>query len=295
MSKILYITNYHKSEEVGYCISDYLNDLTFYGLKELYGDDVIDSTQIIHLYKENYNKIDLKRLYGILSGTWLIDKDTADRSNIEEKIKDKYFDLIIYGSIRRCNDYWDLVSKVYPKNRVILIDGNDDNQVWDPHINHLYFKREISPYHKHKNLKPISFSFPTKHLVTHNSNKSQYLATVIPGVKNTYIFTSQEEYYKNYQNSYFGLTTKKGGWDCMRHYEILGNYCLPYFPDLKDCPPDTMFNFPKKLILESKIVFNNFSYQNYYNILNETFEYTKNNLTTKAVAQYLMNTINSNL
>ena len=86
MSKILYITNYNDSEKVGYCISDYLNDLTFYGLKELYGDNIIDSTQIIHLYKENHDKIDHKRLFGILSGTWLLNKDTTDRSNIEEKI-----------------------------------------------------------------------------------------------------------------------------------------------------------------------------------------------------------------
>ena len=44
----------------------------------------------------------------------------------------------------------------------------------------------------------------------------------------------------------------------MRHYEILGNYCLPYFPDLKNCPLDTLFNFPKELILESNDLVNNF-------------------------------------
>ena len=55
MSKILYITDHNKSEAKGGCVSDYLNDLTFYGLKELYGDDVIESTSIKHLYKENYN------------------------------------------------------------------------------------------------------------------------------------------------------------------------------------------------------------------------------------------------
>ena len=292
MSKILYITNYKGSGKPGTGISDYLNDLTFYGLKELYGDDIIDSTQIIHLYKENYNKLDHKRLFGILSGTWLFDKDTTDRSNIEEKIKDKYFDLIIYGSIRRCWDYWGLVLKTYPKDRVILLDGEDDRGVLDLHKNYLYFKRELISRNKHKNVKPISFSWPTKNLTKPNPLiKSQKFGTVIPGNKDTYIFNNQKDYYNDYQQSYFGLTTKKEGWDCMRHYEILGNYSLPFFPDLKDCPPETLFNFPKDLISESNNLVDNFDTKEYFSILGEVFEHTKKHLTTKAVAQYLINNI----
>ena len=291
MNKILYITNYNDSEKVGYCISDYLNDLTFYGLKELYGDNITDSTQIIHLYKENYDKVDPSRLFGILSGTWLFDKDTNDRSNIEEKIKDKYFDLIIYGSIRRCRDYWDIVSKTYPKDRIILIDGEDDINVIDLHKDHLYFKRELITQNKYKNVKPISFSWPTKDFAQPTYNKNQKYGTVIPGLKETYIFNNKEEYFNDYKQSYFGLTTKKGGWDCMRHYEILGNYCLPYFPDLKDCPTNTLAFFPKELILESNTLVNNFDIGRYFSILDEVFEYTKKHLSTKAVAQYLIDNI----
>jgi hypothetical protein len=33
----------------------------------------------------------------------------------------------------------------------------------------------------------------------------------------------------------------------MRHYEILGNGALPYFPDIEGCPERTMVNFPKAL------------------------------------------------
>jgi hypothetical protein len=32
----------------------------------------------------------------------------------------------------------------------------------------------------------------------------------------------QAEYKRDYRKAYFGLTRKKEGWDCMRHYEILG-------------------------------------------------------------------------
>ena len=46
--KILYVTNHNRiAMASGGFVSDYQNDLTFYGLRELYGDDVVDSTQII--------------------------------------------------------------------------------------------------------------------------------------------------------------------------------------------------------------------------------------------------------
>ena len=50
--KILYITNHIDiARASGGFINDYQNDLVFYGLRELFGDDVVDSTQIISLYK----------------------------------------------------------------------------------------------------------------------------------------------------------------------------------------------------------------------------------------------------
>lgn len=292
MSKILYITDHNKSEAKGGCVSDYLNDLTFYGLKELYGDDVIESTSIKHLYKENYNNYNHSRLFNVFSGIWLLDKDNADRNNIEDKIKDKYFDLIIYGSIRRCNDYFNLVTKIYPKDRIILIDGEDDQLIPTLSKGHICFKRELHPSNKfYKNIKPISFSWPTKDFVKPKYNKTQKYGTVIPGLKETYIFKNPKDYFNDYKKSYFGLTTQKKGWDCMRHYEILGNYCLPYFPDLKNCPLDTLSNFPKELILESNDLVNNFDPGKYFSILDEVFAHTKKHLSTKALAQYLINNI----
>ena len=44
-------------------------------------------------------------------------------------------------------------------------------------------------------------------------------------------------YYKEYQHSRFGLTYKKAGWDCHRHYEILSSGAVPYFTDLAERPP----------------------------------------------------------
>jgi hypothetical protein len=286
--KILYITNHIEiAKASGGFISDYQNDLVFYGLRELFGDDVVDSTQIIHLYKEYKDRIHPNHLWGGMTTFWLIEDNNIDRTNIEDKIKDQYYDLIIYGSIKRCKDYYNLVSKHYPDNKVILIDGNDETDLDPLYKKHLYFKREL--IEKHPNLIPITFGIPTSKLTTQLPTKIQEYATCIPGQPETYIFKEEKPYYEDYQKSYYGVTMKKAGWDAMRHYEILGNYCMPYFIGLEDCPKDTLANLPKELLIEGRELASNFDESKYFNILNELFEYTKANLTTKNIAQYVLN------
>src|ERR1700753_859994 len=105
--KILYITNHQSiaAYNGGY-ISDYMKDLLFFGLYEVLGPDVVDSTPIVSLYTECKSSVNKERLWGGFSSFWLIDKDMIDRTNIEEKIRDRYFDLIIYGAIKRCQDFY---------------------------------------------------------------------------------------------------------------------------------------------------------------------------------------------
>lgn len=286
--KILYVTNHIEiAKASGGFISDYQNDLVFYGLRELYGDSVVDSTQILSLYKEYENKIHPQHLWGGMTAFWLIGENDIDRNNIEEKIKDKYYDLIIYGSIKRCKDYYDLVSSIYPDSKVILIDGNDESELDPLYKKHLYFKREL--LESHKNLLPITFGIPTCKVSKPTKDKNQEYATCIPGKPETYVFKEEKSYYQDYQNSYYGVTMKKAGWDCMRHYEILGNYCMPYFIGLEDCPKNTLANMPKELLLEGRELASNFEVQKYFNILDETFNYTKNNLTTKNIARHILN------
>jgi hypothetical protein len=289
--KILYITNYNKiARASGGFINDYQNDLIFYGLRELFGDSVVDSTPIISLYKENENKIPSKHLWGGMTTFWLIGDNNIDRNNIEEKIKDRYYDLIIYGAIKRCKDYYDLVSKYYPPNKIVLIDGNDEPELDPIYQKHLYFKREL--VENHKNLIPITFGIPTDKLAFPTQNKTQEYAICIPGQPETYIFKDEKSYYNDYQKSYYGVTMKKAGWDCMRHYEILGNNCVPYFIGLEKCPKNTLANLPKELLLDARELANNFDEQKYFVILNELFKYTKDNLTTKNLAKYVLENIN---
>ena len=154
----------------------------------------------------------------------------------------------------------------------------------------MYFKRELTE--EHPNSVPITFAIPTPKLAKPNKNKIQEYATCIPGQPETYIFKEEQPYYEDYQKSYYGVTMKKAGWDCMRHYEILGNYCMPYFIDLEDCPIDTLSSFPKELLLEAKELANNFDEQKYYIILDKVFEHTKQHLTTKSLAKYVIERVN---
>lgn len=148
-------------------------------------------------------------------------------------------------------------------------------------------------------LYPINFSIPkVKVSLTYNV-KTKIISDLIPGISSTYIYNNEEEYYNEYKKSYFAITKLKGGWDCMRHYEILANGCIPYFIDIEKCPKETMTLLPKKLLIEGNNLYNKFKNINInelnedlineYNILREQLvEYTKNFLTTEKMAGYIL-------
>lgn len=147
---------------------------------------------------------------------------------------------------------------------------------------------------------PICFSVSETKMVSEIPHKDKDFASIIPGNISTYIYNDEESYYRDYQRSYFALTRRKGGWDCLRHYEILANGCIPYFLDLESCPANTMHLLPKKLILEAmhlrgvyqgRIDHNLFDKKRYYEILHELLEYMHQHLNAKAVAQYMLDAI----
>lgn len=82
---------------------------------------------------------------------------------------------------------------------------------------------------------PITFSIPESKIINKENclKKTRFIAPLIPGDNTTYIYNTEKDYYESYQSSYYAITTKKGGWDCLRHYEILANNCIPYFVDIE--------------------------------------------------------------
>lgn len=226
--------------------------------------------------------------YGKLKHTPSIE----DANIIREKIANRFYDLIVYGSIRRCSDHFSEVTKSYPFDRVLIFDGEDDQGVDLSMTQYgLYFKRELVS--AHPKVLPISFAATESAIATRFLEKEQLFGTCVPGNPSTYKwdFWTQKEYYEDYNRSYYGITTKKAGWDCNRHYEILASHCVPYFFDLENCPPLTMTNFPKNQVINaSKWAAKKIAPSNYQEILEELFEFTKENMITeKMVRKMILN------
>jgi hypothetical protein len=136
------------------------------------------------------------------------------------------------------------------------------------HVRYPYFKREITADTAFfrwylvvprllagllpvpKNVRPIAFSIPEELVVAEPPPKRKDLASHVvdpevarrlPAGTTSYAFATEDEYYEDLRRSRYGITTKRAGWDAMRHYEIAANGCVPCFRGLDDkprlCPP----------------------------------------------------------
>lgn len=151
---------------------------------------------------------------------------------------------------------------------------------------------------------PISFSIPESKIINFIPEKTRDCGTVIPGKLETYIFQDENSYYKDYQSAYYGVTKMKGGWDCLRHYEILANGCMPYFINLQNCPKKTMVHFPKELVLEAMqlpgvtidkddivhIDHTIFDERKYNELLKAAMKHTRDHIVNSKMAEYVLNT-----
>jgi hypothetical protein len=150
---------------------------------------------------------------------------------------------------------------------------------------------------------PISFSIHHSKILNHIPKKTRLMATIIPGDAKTYIYGDNEKaYYEGYQCSLFGLTKCKGGWDCLRHYEIMANGCIPYFLDLDKCPANTMTHLPKKIILEAMKLYDVMkskpdplsdteNVKKCHEYIKQLMDYTRTHLTHKKMAENVFSTL----
>ncbi len=206
---------------------------------------------------------------------------------MKRRVEKKYYDFIIYGSIHRFEKYYDLITAHYSKDRIITVDGEDEDRVELRFTrDSTYYKRELSM--ETDLIKPINFCIPESLIVESLPTKTKRVAHIVPGDLTTYIFDRVEDYYHDYQTSIFGITRKKGGWDCLRHYEILMNGCIPYFINLKGCPRFTMNLLPKDLLLETNEHYEKGTEFDHTIYGHELLNYTRQHLTTKKLAEYLL-------
>ena len=323
--KILFI----RSEGNQTHINDFMSDLLLHGLRQLYGSEVIDYPGCWYMYSDEVlnRENDISKIWGkgFTINNTLNNYNSIDRTDIKKKIQENYFDLVIYGSIRRSDQFLDDVIK--HQNKVIFIDGEDDNIIDERYAKSgLYFKREL--LENKNNVIPISFAVPKEKILKNiNEKPSNLLAPLVPGRLSTYIYENEQTYYDMYSNSIFAITNKKLGWDCLRHYEILMNGCIPLFFNIDDCPKLILKTLPKERLSEIYSSFHSvlqlyspfkiykkkflsikkiFSYipsmfrnksasaflndnSNILEIKNELLNLTKQNLTTEILAKYVLN------
>jgi hypothetical protein len=302
---------------------DFMSDTIFHGFRTLLGTDVVDGVKIPQLYTDYSRDLNSVHGRGFTIAKTLTDEG-IDREDIEEKIISNYFDYVIYGASHRDDGrhYIQLVAEHYSPRRIVFINGADSwrGTIQPEKINlpGIHFMRERLTNDKSH---PLSFSIPKEIIVNEVPTKEYYLMPLVPGVASTYIYNDQEAYYNMYQKSLFGLTWKKAGWDCLRHYEILSQGCLPLFLDIHHLPLTLMNMYPRVQVEElltlavsiegykkdmeftyddritlsnvdlSKIEFKNPEEYGYYEIANKLLSYTKNYLTTEYQAGYILNTL----
>jgi hypothetical protein len=118
---------------------------------------------------------------------------------------------------------------------------------------------------------------------------------LIPGDKNTNIYKDENSYNNNYNESWFAFTYKKGGYDCLRHYEILANNTIPFYIDIEKIPLKTMTTFPKKIVkkaMDALVNKSDISGNVFDDYVQELHYYTIQNLTCEKTATNFMNLLN---
>lgn len=275
--KVLYISSGAKP--------DYLCDMIFHGLRTLLGADVVDVNRLAFMYDDfpQERKPALWgrgfTVYGLLDS-----KLVVDRSNVEERIRAREFDRVVFGSAHRCLDYLPLVIERYPADRIAFLDGEDITDIIEPLTRAgRYFKRELP--HPRNDVLPISFSIPREKMCRSRVPKTRLIAET---PTNRHVFSDESEYYRSYQTAYFGITHKKWGWDCCRHYEIIMNRCIPLFTDIHLIPPATMTFFPKTLVQEAMLSMDFGEYDSYQERI---FLHLCRHNTTESMARYVLDTV----
>lgn len=271
--RILYLT--------GATGADYMADICMHGLRSLLGSDLVDVQKMWFMY-------DTSEHYMFHSLYKLLPDIEVDRENVEEKIRSHYFDAVVYGSVHRCRDHMQLVLDAYPANRIVFIDGEDGPEL-TPAVGHgWYFKREI--YEPNPHLLPIQFGIPKEKIRPIDlSRKMRLMAHCDPRDRSTYVYyDSEQRYYDQYSDAYFGYTMKKGGWDCMRHHEIIAAGALPYFQDFEKCPEGTLATFSRTAIMVAKELHDTWTPITPASWMIEMEEMRECLLTTEAIAKRIL-------
>ena len=280
---------------------EYLDDSVLHGLRSILGSNVVEYPRMWHMYADSFGpgKRDISKIVGrgFTMYGMLADHD-VDRTDIENKIRTGYFDLVVmmpwYPS-----PLLGLILEHTPSSKIAWLDGYDRQDMLGEYVGRgRYFKRELGT-HPTSIIHPINFAFP-KEKIQSPIEKTRSVAHCVAGEPHTYIYRAESDYYHGYNESLVGITMKKEGWDCMRHYEILGSRSVPWFVDIAFCPRHTCTTMPKSLFLEVNRMINENGADamlagplrdRYEEIRSTVHDHFVDNCTTETLAKYLLDTM----
>lgn len=273
---------------------DYLRDCVAHGMRTLFGPDFVDVRRLDSMYQG----ADRAQMYGkgfTLYG--LLPDIEVDRTDIPRKISRRYFDLVIYGSIHRHQDFLHEVASQYRAPQVIFIDG-EDHPGYLSGLGGITFKREL--YNPQPGCFPIQFAIPAEKILASPPPKSRLMAPCDPLRRSTYVYATEESYYAQYAESYYAPTMKKAGWDCLRHYEVLSQWTLPYFRCFEQLPPTIAQFLPRaELRLVQQAIEVLAANDGAYDLLRDLWsalidpcmDALRAHMTTEKLATYILDTI----
>jgi len=244
-------------------VSDYQADMVFHGLVKRLGKDV--HTFFDMWWHQKKIKEDRPNLFSKIWGKGFTMYGLLDEQDYTVLDRNEHvgeYDAVVVpihhtmtrqdGHLKSIIDFF--VDRGYGRNRIIVVDGWDRDYICEDAANKCtYYKREMLDSQE-EIANPISFAFPEEKIrELDDSNRSVPFAPLVPvnqsidpSYMSTYIYEEEESYYDMYQTAYFSYTSKKGGWDTLRHYEIIANGSIPFFVDIENCPKNTLWNLPKE-------------------------------------------------
>jgi hypothetical protein len=255
---------------------DYLTDGVFHGLRTLLGADAVDYPKAEFLYDAVTDGVLGRVRGGGFTLYGLLPDLPVDRDHLLPRALDGEFDLVVFGDIWRTFGTWaewgpQLHSAGVP---LAVLDGADRVEPYPyaglwwrvpawwflprAHNRATSFKRELTPLTRWfasylmlpprlgrtLGLRPISFSIPAEKVLDTPPAKDRdfprhivdpELAARVGG-QSGYAFGDEADYREDLQRSRFGITTKREGWDALRHYEIAACGAVPCFRQLERKP-----------------------------------------------------------
>ena len=132
---------------------DFLRESVVHGFRQRLGVGAVDFIQPRHLYEPRvaapFDQAARSELYGngFTYAYRLRDDPRVDRSDIAKKLRDHFFDIVVYGSVHRGLPYFDVVRAHYGYDEIAFVDGEDEHgwsnfSVGLPAVGH-YFMREL--------------------------------------------------------------------------------------------------------------------------------------------------------